>query len=70
MYYIQRWGDGYLETVDEFQTWALARKMLNEYQISDPSAHYYISTRCCKAWRESNEQKTWKGQPNETAVGN
>jgi hypothetical protein len=49
-YYIQRKGQGYLETVDEFPTRKEARAMLNEYTISDPSARYYISSRACKAW--------------------
>ena len=52
MTYIQRKGDGYLETVDEFQTRLEARAMLKEYQMADPSAHYYLSSRACKAWRE------------------
>ena len=52
MLYIQRKGDGYLETVDEFGTMLEARKMLHEYQFSDRSGHYYISTRCCNDWRD------------------
>lgn len=51
MRYIQRRGDGYLETVDEFTTYREARDMLKEYRMSDPSAHYYISQRCCANWR-------------------
>lgn len=51
MKYIQRKGDGYLETVDEFTTYKEAKAMLKEYRLSDPSAYYYISQRCCKAWR-------------------
>lgn len=53
MTYIQRKGDGYLETVDEFETRKEAREMLKEYRLSDPSAEYYISSRACKEWRES-----------------
>ncbi len=41
MIYIQRKGGGYLETVDEFDTWKEARKMLTEYAFADPYAHYY-----------------------------
>jgi hypothetical protein len=52
MTYIQRKGDGYLETVDEFSTRKEARKMLAEYQLSDPYAEYYLSSRPCKAWKE------------------
>jgi hypothetical protein len=51
MRYIQRKGNGYLETVDEFSTPKEARAMVKEYRLSDPSAHYYISQRCCAAWR-------------------
>ena len=51
--YIQRKGDGYLETVDEFQTNAEARAMVSEYRLCDPSAHYYLSSRPCKEWREA-----------------
>ena len=52
MIYIQRRGDGYLETVDEFDTRKEAKAMLAEYRMSDPSADYYLSSRACKAWRE------------------
>lgn len=53
MIYIQRRGQGYLETVDEFPTREEARQMLAEYRRADPSDHYYMSQRPCKAWRES-----------------
>ena len=52
MIYIQRKGDGYLETVDEFKTRKEARAMLAEYRLSDPTAYYYISSRACKDWRD------------------
>jgi hypothetical protein len=50
MIYIQRKDSNGLETVDEFQTRTEARAMLREYRTSDPSAHYYISTRACRSW--------------------
>lgn len=50
-YYIQRRENRNLETVDEFDTRKEAREMLREYQISDNSASYYISTRACKGWK-------------------
>lgn len=50
MIYIQRKGQGYLETVDQFETWKEARVMITEYIISDNSAMYYLSRRACKAW--------------------
>lgn len=53
MTYIQRKGDGYLETVDEFASYKEARAMVAEYRMSDPTAHYYLSSRACKAWRQS-----------------
>jgi hypothetical protein len=52
MIYIQRKGQGYLETVDEFETRKEAREMLKEYRLSDSSAHFYLSSRACKAWKE------------------
>lgn len=51
MIYIQRKGDGYLETVDQFTTRKEARAMLAEYRMADPQATYYLSSRACKAWR-------------------
>jgi hypothetical protein len=52
MVYIQRKGDGYLETVDEFETRKEAKAMLAEYNMSDLYAEYYLSSRPCKAWKE------------------
>jgi hypothetical protein len=52
MVYIQRKGDGYLETVDEFETRKEARAMLVEYRMIDPYDHFYLSSRPCKAWKE------------------
>lgn len=54
MVYIQRRGDGYLETVDEFATVAEARKMVSEYALADPYGYYYISRRACKDWRQTD----------------
>ena len=48
MIYIQRKSGRDLETVDQFETRGEARKMLNEYRISDNSAYYYLSSRACK----------------------
>jgi|GEM_PF-5056741 len=55
MKYIQRKDSQFhtLETVDQFNTFKEAREMLTEYRISDRSAYYYISSRACKAWRDS-----------------
>lgn len=55
MNYIQRRGDGQLETVDEFETLKEARAMLTEYRMCDPTAAHYISSRACKDWRESSK---------------
>lgn len=54
MKYIQRKDRYGLETVDEFETYKEARAMVREYRMADPSANYYISSRCCKAWRYAN----------------
>jgi hypothetical protein len=53
MVYIQRKGQGILETVDQFETHKEARQMVREYRLSDSSANYYLSSRACRAWRES-----------------
>ena len=53
MFYIQRFGQGQRETVDEFTTRKEARAMLIEYQSADPSATYYISSRACRDWRRA-----------------
>lgn len=55
--YIKRKGDGYLETVDEFDTRKEAREMCREYSVSDSSGYYYTSTRPCKDW--NNEQSCY-----------
>ena len=53
-FYIQRRGQGYLETVDEFDTRKEADAVCSEYRLSDPSAEYYVSIRCCENWRDEN----------------
>lgn len=53
MYYIQRKDTNYLETVDEFKTYKEAKAMISEYRMADYAAHYYISSRPCKAWKDS-----------------
>lgn len=52
MIYIQRRGQGYLETVDEVEDRREARRLVREYRMADPSASYYLSGRPCKAWKE------------------
>jgi hypothetical protein len=53
MIHIQRKGSGHLETVDSFVSMKEAKEMLKEYRTSDHSAEYYISSRACKAWKDS-----------------
>lgn len=53
-YYIQRKTGRDLETVDEFNSYKVARAMLAEYRISDYSARYYISSRACRAWKDES----------------
>jgi len=55
MYYIQRKDGRELETVDEFTTHKEAREMMQEYQLGDSAADYYISQKPCKAWREAGQ---------------
>jgi len=53
MIYINRKDSHGLETVDKFnEGYRYAKAMLKEYRLSDPYAHYYLSQRACKAWRE------------------
>ena len=52
MIYINRYGQGQRETVSECETRKQAREELAEYQLSDYSAKYYISSRCCENWRD------------------
>lgn len=50
VYYINwrsKWG---LETVDEFDDYKEARRCCYDYNLGAPG--HYISSRCCKAWRE------------------
>jgi len=56
MKYIQRKDVqfGGLETVDQFDTYKEARKMLKEYRLGDPYAHYYISQRACREWASNS----------------
>jgi hypothetical protein len=48
--YINRKDKNYRETVDEFEEYKEALKILKEYQISDCTAEYYLSQRCCGNW--------------------
>lgn len=50
--YIQRKGNGYLETVDELENYKEARQMLKEYRMSDTTAHFYLSQRACADWNK------------------
>ena len=43
--FIVRAGNGYTETVDQFDTWGEARAMLAEYRLADPSASFSLSRR-------------------------
>jgi len=55
-YYIQRKGDGYLETVDCFNTRKEANSARYEYVMSDNSGVYYISSRPCKGWYKNLDE--------------
>lgn len=52
MKYINRKGDGYTETVDEFEDRAEAQIMAKEYRRSDPGARYWTSDKPCKGWAD------------------
>ena len=55
MIYINR-KDAYgLETVDEFDAYTTleeVRECCSKYRIWDPYAHYYLSQKACKDWRQ------------------
>ncbi len=51
-YYVNRTGQGYRETVDEFTDLKEAKRCLTEYRISDPSGSYKLSSRPCKGWND------------------
>ena len=50
MIYINRRDGRYVETVDETESRKEARYLVQEYNMSDPSAEYYISQRACADW--------------------
>jgi hypothetical protein len=50
--YINIKNNGEVETVDEFETRKEAVLMVNEYQYSDLSNHYYLSQRSTNEWKE------------------
>lgn len=52
MFYINFKHGGKVETVDEFNTKREAKEMVREYNLSDFTHSYYISTRCTKEWKE------------------
>ena len=52
MKYINTNHNGKVETVDEFETMKEAKLMLCEYNLSNRSNYYYISSRSTKEWRE------------------
>ena len=67
--YIQRRGDGYLETIDEFDTRKEAGKMIWEYRMSDPYAEYYLSSRPCKEWTQAErDDDTTRGVDEEMSL--
>lgn len=51
-WYIQRAGQGQVETVDQFDDRKEAKKMRAEYALSDRTAGFYLSTRPCKGWND------------------
>ena len=51
--YINMKTKGKVETVDEFETWKEARKMLVEYRMAFGGIKVYLSRRCTKEWAET-----------------
>ena len=54
--YIQRrdFDSKQLETIDEFEERPEAFRCLKEYRFGDRAGDYYLSNRCCKAWKEAD----------------
>lgn len=55
--YVNRNGQGQRETVDAFpfdtkEDRAEARRCVREYNLADPTARHYLSSRACKEWKE------------------
>lgn len=50
MKYINRFGQGQRETVDQVEDSKEANRLVSEYRLSDSSAQYYVSSRPCKDW--------------------
>ena len=50
MNYINRKGNGYLETVESLEGLSIKekRRLLSEYRLSDPYGYYYFSQRATK----------------------
>lgn len=44
-----------VETIDEFETWAEAKKMKKEYDMAYGHNRIYLSQRCTKDWRKDND---------------
>jgi hypothetical protein len=53
IWYINRFGQGQRETVNEYTSRKDAALDAINYHISDPSARYWVSSRPCKNWSES-----------------
>ncbi len=51
MTYVNIKNNGEVETVDEFETYKEAVKMLKEYRLSDTYNNYYLSQRSTKDWQ-------------------
>jgi len=50
MTYINIKNNNEVETVDQFKTYKEAKKMLQEYQMSDSYNNYYLSQRATNYW--------------------
>jgi len=48
------------ETVDEFNSFNEARKMLKEYQLSDIGHTYWISARSTDEWRNDTKESEFE----------
>ena len=65
--YINRRGQGQLETVDELDVKTREdrkelRRLVGEYQMSDRSAEHYASSRACADWKKRSGNPTKKAE--------
>ena len=52
MGYVNMKGSHGIETVDEYKGFKEGKMLVREYRLSDPTNHYYLSSRSTKDWKK------------------